>query len=157
MRRVEKLFLVLICTMLPAVTGIAGAAADTSFRATLSGKQEVPRVKTPAKGTLKLDLSDGELTYELDAEHITSPTAASIHMGRRGENGPPVAGIFGGPTKLGAFSGILAEGVITEKSLLGDLEGKSVADLVRLIKSGNAYVNILTETYPAGEIRGQIK
>ncbi|OGU12178.1 MAG: hypothetical protein A2075_09770 [Geobacteraceae bacterium GWC2_58_44] len=134
-----------------------GLAAPKKFRAQLSGKNEVPRVRSPAKGDLKLTVSGNEISYELNVKRITSPTAANIHRGRKGETGPPVAGLFGGPTKTGPFSGILDQGVITEKSLLGDLQGRSVADLVRLIKSGEAYVNILTETYPAGEIRGQIK
>lgn len=154
MRRVQQILLVLVCTLLPAVPGHAAAEV---FRAELSGKHEVPRVKTRAKGDLKLIVSGKEMSYELNVRRITSPSAANIHRGRKGENGPPVAGLFGGPTKIGSFKGILAQGLITEKSLLGELQGKTVDDLVQLIKSGNAYVNILTETYPAGEIRGQIK
>lgn len=68
-----------------------------------------------------------------------------------------MAGLFGGPARIGSFSGILAQGGITEKSPLGELQGRTVDGLVTLIKSGQAYVNILTETYPTGEIRGQIK
>ncbi|HBG06997.1 MAG TPA: hypothetical protein DDY22_15940 [Geobacter sp.] len=154
MRRLLQLLPVFLFTTLLAVPGLA---APKKFRAQLSGKNEVPRVRSPAKGDLKLTVSGNEISYELNVKRITSPTAANIHRGRKGETGPPVAGLFGGPTKTGPFSGILDQGVITEKSLLGDLQGRSVADLVRLIKSGEAYVNILTETYPAGEIRGQIK
>lgn len=153
-RRLQQLLLVCMFVVFPVLTGFAEQAI---FRAELSGKREVPRVKTPAKGTLKLVLSGPEVIFVLDVDGITSPMAANIHQGRKGENGPPVAGLFGGPTRMGAFSGILAEGMISEKSLLGELRGKTLADLVRLIKSGNAYVNILTETYPAGEIRGQIR
>lgn len=154
MRRVQLLLLVFIFTALPAMPG---GAAQKFYRAELSGSQEVPRVRTPAKGDLKLTVAEGELTFELNVKGITSPTAANIHRGRKGENGPPVAGLFGGPKMMGPVKGLLAQGAITQSSLLGELEGKTTADLVSLIKSGNAYVNILTETYPLGEIRGQIK
>jgi hypothetical protein len=154
MRGLQRWVLVLMLAVLPAASVYA---AQKTFRADLTGKKEVPGVKTPATGDLKLILSGGELSFELNVDGITSPSAANIHKGRKGENGPPLAGLFGGPTRMGPFSGILAEGVITDQSLLGELQGKRVADLVRLIRSGQAYVNILTETYPAGEIRGQIK
>lgn len=158
MTRSMRLVSLFLCALLLAAWQAQPShAAPKRFRAKLSGKQEVPRVKSPAKGDLKLTLSDNEIVYELNVDNITSPTAASIHLGRKGETGPPVAGLFGGPTKVGAFSGILAQGVITERSLLGELQGKTVDDLVTLIRSGRAYVNILSETYPAGEIRGQIK
>ncbi len=136
--------------------GTCGAAEEI-HRADLAGKYELPKVKTPAAGNLKMQVSGDGISFELNVDKIISPSAANIHRGRKGENGPPVAGLFGGPTRSGTFSGILAEGVITEKSLLGEFEGKTLADLARLIRSGNAYVNILTETYPGGEIRGQIK
>jgi hypothetical protein len=156
MRRVLPLLLLFVCTV---CWDQPGHAAAKKFRAKLSGKHEVPPVKSSAKGELKLTLSGNgnELLYELSVERITTPTAASIHMGGKGEAGPPVAGLFGGPPRIGSFSGILAQGVITEKSMLGELKGQTVDDLVTLIKSGRAYVNILTETYPTGEIRGQIK
>jgi hypothetical protein len=158
MRRATKLLLLSVCTVVWASSWAAPShAAPKKFRAKLSGKHEVPPVKSPARGNLKLTLSGNELSYELQVERITTPTAASIHLGRKGETGPAVAGLFGAPARIGSFSGILAQGVITEKSLLGELQGKPLDDLVTLIRSGQAYVNILTETYPAGEIRGQIK
>jgi hypothetical protein len=39
---------------------------------------------------------------------------------------------------------------------MGPLAGGSLDDLVHLIRTGQAYVNVHTEQYPAGEIRGQI-
>jgi hypothetical protein len=55
------------------------------------------------------------------------------------------------------FSGEIAKGTITEKDLIGPLAGKTVGDLVKMIKDGGAYVNVHTDKYPDGEIRGQIK
>ena len=68
-----------------------------------------------------------------------------------------MAGLFAGPKKEGKFSGLLAKGTITDKDLIGPLAGKTVADLVAMIKDGGAYVNVHTDKYPDGEIRGQIK
>ena len=40
---------------------------------------------------------------------------------------------------------------------MGSLAGKSIADLVAKMQSGEAYVNVHTEANPNGEIRGQIE
>lgn len=154
MKRSVQLFLVCVLCLF---TVHPGWAAKKRFQAKLSASEEVPAVKSDAKGDFKLTVYKKELSYELNAEEIMNPTAAHIHRGKKGENGPPIAGLFGGPAKEGKFSGVLAVGTITEKSLLGDFKGKSIADLVRLLRSGNAYVNIHTDTFPAGEIRGQIR
>lgn len=152
----KRLLLSLACMLTLAQVPEAGAEQKI-FRATLSGKQEVPSVKTPARGDLKMIYKDGEMSYELNVSRITSPTAAHIHRGKPGQNGSPLVGLFGGPTKMGPFKGILDEGLITDESLLGELEGKTVEDLVRIIEAGEAYVDVPTVTYPLGEIRGQIK
>jgi hypothetical protein len=88
---------------------------------------------------------------------IENVTVAHIHSGKKGESGAPVAGLFMGPEKEGKFSGELAKGTITEKDLVGKLAGKTIGDLVKLIKDGEAYVNVHTVKNPNGEIRGQIK
>ena len=154
MRRLLRVSLVLL---LAAGRALPGWAAQTRCTADLSGDQEVPAVKTDATGDFKLTIYQKELSFELNVNGLMNPPGAYIHKGKKGENGPPIAGLFGGPAKEGPFCGMLAEGAITEQSLLGELQGKKVADLVRLIKSGNAYVNIQTGTFPDGEIRGQIK
>jgi CHRD domain len=47
-------------------------------------------------------------------------------------------------------------GNITKGGLLGPLKGKEISDLVTLMSNGSAYVNIHTDKYPKGAIRGQI-
>jgi hypothetical protein len=147
----------LIAVLLVGSLALPSYAERTRYRADLDGAHEVPPVKTVATGDLKLTVFERTLTYELDVTGLMGPVAAFIHHGKRGQNGPPVAGLFGGPARTGEVNGMLAEGTITDESLLGELQGKRVVDLLRLIKSGQAYVNILTGTFPDGEIRGQIK
>lgn len=157
MIRLRYLLVAMVATLLTASIGFS--AEKGSFSAILSGGDSVPHVKTAAKGKAVFTLSkDGkELTYKLTVTDIENVTAAHIHQGKKGKNGPPVAGLFAGPKKEGKFSGMLAEGTIGEKELMGDLSGKQVDALVKLIKSGGAYVNVHTDGHPDGELRGQIK
>ncbi|HSQ78220.1 MAG TPA: CHRD domain-containing protein [Nitrospirota bacterium] len=157
MRTTLKLILLAVLTIVLNVS--LAMAASHEFKAKLSGKQVTPAVTTKAEGSAEFKLSkDGkELTYHLKVEGIENVTAAHIHTGKMGENGGPVAGLFAGPKKEGKFHGVLAKGTITDNDLVGPLAGKTIADLVAMIKDGSAYVNVHTDKYPDGEIRGQIK
>ncbi len=139
-------------------TSVATAAA-TTFKAKLTGKDEVPAVMTKGGGEAIFKLSkDGkELSYELKVKGLENIAASHIHMGKVGEEGAPVVGLFGGPKKEGRFSGVLAKGLISDKDLVGPLAGKTISDLVTMIKDGDAYVNVHTAKDPGGEIRGEIK
>lgn len=152
-----KLLLFVILSTILSVS--VGFAAEKSFKTKLTGAAEVPPVTTKATGDVKFKLKeDGtELVWELHVKNIENTTAAHIHRGMKGENGPPVANLFTGPKKNGKFSGELAEGTIRAKDLTGDLMGKSIDELVKLIKSGDIYVNVHTDAHPDGEIRGQLK
>jgi hypothetical protein len=136
-----------------------GIAAEKTFKATLSGSDEVVAVKTAARGEAAFELGKAgtELKYKLTVSDAENVAAAHVHQGAKGKNGPPLAVIDIKGKREGKFSGTLAEGVITDKELLGPMKGKSVKDLVKEIEAGNAYVNVHTAKYPDGEIRGQIK
>jgi hypothetical protein len=135
------------------------AAGEHSFKAELSGSNIVPPIKTMAKGeaTFMVGKDGKSITYKLTVKNIENITAAHIHEGKRGKNGPPVAMLFAGPEKTGKFSGTLSEGTITQGKLMTSLKGKSLDSLIKMIRGGEAYVNVHTEKYPEGEIRGQIR
>jgi hypothetical protein len=156
MSKVKLLLFVILGTFL---TVSVGFAAEKSFHAKLTGHDEVPSVETKAKGevTFKLSSDGKELSYKLHVKNIDNPNAAHIHLGLKGKSGPPLANLFTGPKKEGKFSGVLSEGTIGAEDLKGDLMGKSLYDLVQLIKSGKIYVNVHTDANPDGEIRGQVK
>jgi hypothetical protein len=139
-------------------TALALAASNT-FKAKITGKEEVPAVTTAATGYAVFKLSeDGkQITYTLKVKGMENVAAAHIHAGKMGADGGVVVGLFAGPKKEGKFSGLLAKGTIMDKDLVGPLAGKKVADLVTMIKDGGAYVNVHTAKNPKGEIRGQIK
>lgn len=135
------------------------AATGGVFKAKLTGKEEVPATMTKATGEaiFKLGKDGKEITYILKVKGIENAKAAHIHVGKMGEEGAPVVGLFAGPKKEGKFSGELVKGTITDMNLIGPLAGKTIGDLVEMIKSGGTYVNVHTDAYPGGELRGQIK
>lgn len=150
--------LVFIAFMLVVSVSLALAASET-FKAKLLGGDEIPAVQTVAKGEVifKLSADNKSMTYTLKVKDIENASAAHIHAGMKGESGPPVVNLFAGLKQEGTFSGVLAKGTITEKTLVGSLDGKQLSDLVTMIKSGKAYVNVHTDKNPGGEIRGQLK
>jgi hypothetical protein len=166
MRRHLVLALATLTALLLAVLPAVGQPAGPStFVAHLSGAAEVadPPVETRATGQAILRLSrDGtELDYRLIVANIQDVTMAHIHLAPAGVNGPVVAWLYpdGPPPQLlpGRSSGVLATGTIQASDLVGPLAGASLDDLVEALRAGNAYVNVHTVAYPAGEVRGQIR
>ncbi|HET6558005.1 MAG TPA: CHRD domain-containing protein [Prolixibacteraceae bacterium] len=134
-----------------------------NFNAHLTGDQEVPVRETLAQGQAIFKLSkDGtELSYKLIVANLDNLHMAHIHLAPAGSNGGVVAWLYPSAPPMmlipGTTNGILAQGVITDASLVGALAGQTLADLVEQIVAGNTYVNVHTTLYPGGEIRGQIK
>jgi hypothetical protein len=139
----------------------AFASPKRVFVAPLSGAEEVAleEVETLARGQAFFQINeDGtELSYRLIVANIENVAAAHIHLAPAGVNGPVVVFLYGPGPINGRFSGVLAEGTITASDLVGQLAGDPLSDLMDEIMAGNAYVNVHTAQYPAGEIRGQIR
>ncbi len=148
--------------LLLVAVGPVSAAADSHFRAQLSGAQEVPPVETLSRGQAIFRMSrDGnELHFKLIVANLRDVRMAHIHLAQAGVNGPVVAWLYpGGPPPVeipGRFSGVLAEGTITAADLVGPLAGMTLGDLADAMRAGDTYVNVHTAAYPGGEIRGQI-
>jgi hypothetical protein len=157
------LTLVLLFALSLASVSAHSVSRPLHFVAPLSGEEEVPPVETLARGlaTFHLSPSGDKLHFLLIVANLENVTMAHIHLGPRGVNGPVVVWLYpeGPPPQLieGRFSGVLATGTITADDLVGELEGAELADLLGEMKAGNTYVNVHTEQYPAGEIRGQIR
>jgi hypothetical protein len=142
---------------------LVAASGATTFHATLSGKNQSPPIDTSAHGTATFILSKSgkSLSYRLYVADVENVSMAHIHIGGPGKEGPVAVWLYPShppaQVKKGKFTGTLASGVITATKLQGPLKGKTIADLVDQIKSGDAYVNVHTVQHPAGEIRGQIE
>lgn len=145
----------LLAGLLSVSVSTAYAGMNRNFVAPLSGGEEVPPVQTLSRGNAVFRLSkDGtELSFKLIVANIEDVFAAHIHDGGPGVNGPVIVGLYTGGQIEGRFSGILAQGVISEESL-GE---EAFASLLEKIMTGNAYVNVHTIENPGGEIRGQIR
>jgi len=133
------------------------------FTAQLSGSNEVPTVTTAGSGIASFQIvplvHQEAINYQLNLKNMNGVTGAHIHNGKQGENGPVVAGLFNpsmnGPT-TGPINGLLTAGTLTSSQLTGPLAGKTIDNLVSMIRSGDAYVNVHTTQNQNGEVRGQI-
>jgi hypothetical protein len=149
---------------------VAAGSSDHSARtaAKLSGFNETPPILTNASGTFRARISADSLTYTLTFSGLTSnATQAHLHFGQPGVAG----GIFlflctnlgngpaGTPT-CPVNSGTVSR-TVTAADVVG-IPGQNVtagdfADALRIIRSGNAYANVHSANFPAGEIRGQLQ
>lgn len=128
----------------------------------LEGENEVPPVDSEGEGIAAFQASPDRtrLDYVLLAINANAPvTAAHIHLGQKGENGPVVVHLLG--DQADADQSIVennagAVGTITDDDLVGPLEGGSIEDLLDEIHAKNAYVNVHTTEFPSGELRDQI-
>jgi len=162
MRKVKAgLFILFLITLFSAafVTAADQSSNVRTFRAELKGSDMVPPVDTKAAGEIVFQFNSetNELNFRLVLENIEDVTAAHIHEGKECQNNPPVVNLYDGRKKAGPFSGTLREGGISEEDFLRSLKEKPVQALIEMIEAGNAYVNVHTDKYPAGEIRGQVK
>lgn len=138
------------------------AGTTHNFGTHLTGDAERPNpVPTRAQGQAIFRLSDDgtSLDYKLITANITNVTMAHIHCGAASGTGPIAVWLYPAapPASLipGRSQGVLAEGTIT--SVASTACGlTSLTQLMALIESGGAYVNVHTSAYGAGEIRGQL-
>lgn len=146
--------------------GKADEAAEAGglFLAAMTADQQPDAVDASAAGGTVFSLSeDGtELEYALLVSAVENVNQAHIHLGAEGEEGPVAVWLYPDPgatepeLREGRFDGILATGAITEAHIAESVEGRTMDALIQQITAGNAYVNVHTEEYPGGVMRGQI-
>lgn len=148
-----KIIVSLLIMLLPAL-----AMAGGNYRAHCQGLNEVPPVDSQAQcQALFQQTPDGSgLQYKLIVANAEFVTQSHIHLGPEAMNGPVVAFLFGFVPEGDSTNGPIAQGILTDSSLIGPLAGQTIADLIAEIEAGNAYVNVHTQANPAGEVRGQI-
>jgi hypothetical protein len=124
----------------------------------LSGKDEVPPTESNASAWAKFQSVDNgsQLSYWVSIVGLKEITGAHIHKGSEGQNGDIVTVLSEAKSAEGGNETISLKGNITKDGLQGPLEGKEVSDLVSLMRNGSVYVNVHTNEYKDGVIRGQI-
>jgi hypothetical protein len=150
--------LLAVLTITLVTYGLVFAQGPPKFSINLTGSEEVPPVQTNATGTAEIsafDISSDSISYGINVTNISGPTAAHTHLGKPGENGPIVVTFFNytGPRPINE---VMEGGTITADDLEGPLKGKPLSELAVAGANGSLYINIHTEQYPNGEIRGQI-
>ncbi|WP_282134275.1 CHRD domain-containing protein [Seonamhaeicola maritimus] len=128
-----------------------------NFTTHLSGKNEVPARETRATGEaiVKISKDESMIYFKVMVANIKDVRAAHFHKAPAGSNGGVIIGLFLGPKKEGKFNGILTEGYITSASFSEDGENR-LPLLIQDIRAGNIYINVHTDTFPPGELRGQL-
>jgi hypothetical protein len=143
-----------------------------SFSAQLSGYEEI--IAGPPEGGAVSTVGSGRFTakvrndplrieYRLRYEDLEGATTsqAHIHFGQRHTNGGVSAFLCGGGDKppctpdSGDISGTIDAADVVGPANQGIAAGE-LAELIRAMRNGATYVNIHTDIYPGGEIRGQI-
>lgn len=112
--------------------------------ATLAGNDEIPgpgNMKGSGQATVWADTVRDQVCYVLGVAGINTPTAAHIHQGAPGIAGPHVA-------VLEVSAGNKTEGCVNASSALV----ANIAD-----NPETYYVNVHSEAFPDGAIRGQLK
>jgi hypothetical protein len=124
---------------------IAGAKPGGVAAVPLNVGQEVTGSNTGAHGSFSYTIEGDELCYTLSVTNLSGPAiGAHIHIGPRRVAGPIVV-----PLDTGAgTSWTVQECIIpTDENILDEI----TAD------TRNYYVNVHTDLFPGGEVRGQLK
>ncbi|MCW8107167.1 CHRD domain-containing protein [Alteromonas ponticola] len=157
-----KLKVILQSLLVCALTSFAHVAnAGVIFTATLSGDQEVPSVDTTATGSAMGELTGTAgayvFTYEINYSGLSSPIVdifggGHFHNASTGVNGP-VVHLF--DTTDFAFLGT-TNGTISGDWRFDDASNPLTDELANELKAGNMYINLHTEIFNPGELRGQL-
>ncbi|MGH2418479.1 MAG: CHRD domain-containing protein [Candidatus Limnocylindria bacterium] len=123
----------------------AVVAAETTLTATLAGVTEGENPGNPdGSGTASvvLDPATGEACWELMSDGIGAVTQSHIHVGAAGASGGVVV-----PLDVDGFDG-------TSEGCTSDVDAAVLQAVID--NPAGHYVNLHTEDFPAGAIRGQL-
>lgn len=115
--------------------------------AVLNGVEKVPPGETPATGRLLVKAAADTLYYQLETNHLENITAANLHLGIRGHNGPVIANLL--PEE---YEPHLIKGELSSDKLVGNLEGVPLGILLDEIAHAHVYIEVVGDSV----IRGQL-
>ena len=113
-----------------------------NFETNLSPENEVPKVTSGGEGKAEvwIDRENNRLSWNINYDDLSGPvTAAHFH----------------GPAKQGENAAVI---IPIEGELTNPIKGESVVtkEMMEQLTQGKWYINIHTNAYPDGEIRGQL-
>lgn len=155
----------IILAVIISISAVAGsmdslhAQEGETFHTILSGKEEVPTTDSSATGDAKFQTNDNgtQVSYWVNLTGLNEISGAHIHNGTAGLNGDIVVSLSGQQAaEIGNNASISFKGNITQNDLQGPLEGKELSELASIMSDGIVYVNVHTDEFQNGEIRGQI-
>jgi hypothetical protein len=138
-----------------------------TFRAFLTGRNEIPATHSRGTGRLTLTINaDNTMSFELTYSGLANPaTAAHVHFGQPFANGGVSFFFCGGGGKPACPPGntttpVTITGTVAAADVLAiPSQLLPAGDLVAIgeeIRAGFTYANIHTAVSPGGEIRGQL-
>jgi hypothetical protein len=169
-----RLRIIAMLAVLASVGGTATAAQGSGHddegrtRARLIGYREVPAISTEAGGTFRARMVGHDaFRFRLRYGDLSSPVQqAHIHFGQKNVAGGIAvflcSNLGNGPagTQACPQSGEVT-GTITAAQVIGPgpqgISPGEFGELLRAIRAGVAYVNVHSQTFPTGEIRGQLR
>ena len=117
------------------------ALAIAPIVSNLIGAQEVPPVKSLATGTSTITVADDKSVSGTVKTTGMKATAAHIHQGAKGMNGPHIIDlVMSSPDEWAVPPG-----------------AKLTEEQFQSLKDGNLYVNVHSAAHKGGEIRAQLK
>ena len=131
---------------------------NKNYNAKLSGAQEVPSVMTDATGIAKFNFNNDTsmASFQVNVDGLSDVRFAHIHLAKAGVNGPVIYTLRMDKVE-GPVSGVYAKGEIMPGMFSGKMMGGDLIILREAFRTSNAYVNVHTDQFPGGELRGQIQ
>lgn len=131
----------------------------TNFTATLNGAKEKPTaVNTPALGSATVTVNGATVTYTVSMNGLTgAPRLSHIHGPGDSTVAAGVLVNFPSITTVTTNAGSIT-GTFTAADIVGQGGQPPITldSLLALMRAGKTYVNVHTQQYGAGEIRGQL-
>jgi hypothetical protein len=151
MRNMQRRSLIVAVTLASAIGILSGCSqmkgmmgSDAGSRTqniSLSGANQVPAVTTSATGSGTITVNaDRTVVARVSVTGMTA-TAAHIHTGAPGANGPVAVGFTKG----------------NDNTFVAPDGARMTEEQYAAYKAGNTYVNVHSAKNPGGEIRAQLK
>jgi hypothetical protein len=134
--------------------------------ANLTGSEEIPFARSEGQGKalfwMPVTMMDNAI-YSVNFTGLDNVNQAHVHNGSEGENGPIILTLFNKDDPIWADypysvnGSSVIEGTFNATEFEGPYEGKTMEEFTNALRNGDLYVNVHTQEYPTGELRGQTR